>query len=194
MQRHRGGGHQPPRRAGSRPPAPQALPRQVVLDRPGVGPQILDVHVKGQAPRQDGRPFDDLARRSPGFSGADLANLSARPRSWLHSTTRETIPSRTSPGGGPRHRRPRRRSQNHPEDEKKIIAYRGGHAVVSASNPGCDGHGSPSCRGHGSRLHMSLPRRTDTSTQDRVRGQGRRHARRASPEIVFEDTTTRGQQ
>ncbi len=55
---------------------PGRFDRQVVLDRPDIKGrrEILDVHVKGK-PLDKTVDLDDLARRSPGFSGADLANL-----------------------------------------------------------------------------------------------------------------------
>src|SRR5207249_5551715 len=50
--------------------------RQVILDRPDMKGRvaILKVHTKGK-PLDKQVSIDDLARQSPGFSGADLANL-----------------------------------------------------------------------------------------------------------------------
>jgi cell division protease FtsH len=55
---------------------PGRFDRQIVVDRPDlVGRRaILDVHAKGK-PLSDSVDLDVLARRTPGFTGADLANL-----------------------------------------------------------------------------------------------------------------------
>ena len=55
---------------------PGRFDRQVVLDRPDIKGrrEILNVHIKGK-PLDKTVDLDELARRSPGFSGADIANL-----------------------------------------------------------------------------------------------------------------------
>lgn len=55
---------------------PGRFDRQVVLDRPDVGgrEQILSVHAKGKPLAKD-VDLKILARRTPGFTGADLSNL-----------------------------------------------------------------------------------------------------------------------
>src|SRR6266576_723223 len=55
---------------------PGRFDRQVVLDRPDIKGrrEILNVHIKGK-PLDKTVDLDELARRTPGFSGADLANL-----------------------------------------------------------------------------------------------------------------------
>src|SRR5213075_3292213 len=55
---------------------PGRFDRQIVVDRPDlVGRRkILDVHAQGK-PLSDDVNLDVLARRTPGFTGADLANL-----------------------------------------------------------------------------------------------------------------------
>jgi len=55
---------------------PGRFDRQVVIDAPDVKGRvaILDVHVKGK-PLDTDVSLDTLAKRTPGFSGADLANL-----------------------------------------------------------------------------------------------------------------------
>ncbi len=56
---------------------PGRFDRQVVLDRPDIKGRARDPQRphQGQAARQDGRHRGDSRKRSPGFSGADLANL-----------------------------------------------------------------------------------------------------------------------
>ncbi len=55
---------------------PGRFDRQVVIDRPDVGgrEQILNVHAKGK-PLATNVELKTLARRTPGFTGADLSNL-----------------------------------------------------------------------------------------------------------------------
>src|SRR5256714_14345504 len=55
---------------------PGRFDRQIVVDRPDlIGRRaILDVHAKGK-PISDEVNLDVLSRRTPGFTGADLANL-----------------------------------------------------------------------------------------------------------------------
>src|SRR5947207_2500676 len=55
---------------------PGRFDRQIVVDRPDIAGrrQILEVHAKGK-PLDDGVDLEILARRTPGFTGADLANV-----------------------------------------------------------------------------------------------------------------------
>ncbi len=55
---------------------PGRFDRQIVVDRPDLHGRraILDVHARGK-PLSAGVNLDTLARRTPGFTGADLANL-----------------------------------------------------------------------------------------------------------------------
>ena len=55
---------------------PGRFDRQVTVDRPDVAgrEQILRVHAQGK-PLDDSVRFDELAKLTPGFTGADLANL-----------------------------------------------------------------------------------------------------------------------
>src|SRR3712207_6742226 len=55
---------------------PGRFDRQVVLDRPDIKGRtaILKVHTKGK-PLDKTVSVEEIARQSPGFSGADLANL-----------------------------------------------------------------------------------------------------------------------
>ena len=55
---------------------PGRFDRQVILDRPDMKgrTEILKVHTKGK-PLDKGVEVEGVARQSPGFSGADLANL-----------------------------------------------------------------------------------------------------------------------
>jgi cell division protease FtsH len=120
---------------------PGRFDRQVVLDRPDIRGrrEILNVHIKGK-PLDKTVELEDLARRSPGFSGADLANLvneaailaARRNKKSIGASEFNEAIDRVIAG-------PERRSRIITEEEKKIIAYHeGGHAVVQRVLPKCD--------------------------------------------------------
>ncbi|HTH71144.1 MAG TPA: ATP-dependent zinc metalloprotease FtsH [Candidatus Saccharimonadales bacterium] len=111
---------------------PGRFDRQVVLDRPDIKGRkgILDVHVRG-------KPLDKtvdllrIAQISPGFSGADLANVvneaailaARRNRKVITQIDFEEALEKVSLG-------PERRSRVISEKEKNIVAYHeAGHAL-----------------------------------------------------------------
>jgi cell division protease FtsH len=117
---------------------PGRFDRQIPVDNPDMEGRkaILRVHAKGKpfAPDVD---LDSVARRTPGFSGADLANvineaalLTARneKRAISNYFLEEAI-DRVIAG-------PERRSRAMSDNEKKITAYHeGGHALVAYALP-----------------------------------------------------------
>ncbi|WP_283139264.1 ATP-dependent zinc metalloprotease FtsH [Rhizohabitans arisaemae] len=120
---------------------PGRFDRQVVIDRPDLEGRkgILRVHGRGKPFAAD-VDLDVIARRTPGFTGADLANvinegalLTARQDEKLISmaTLEESI-DRVMAG-------PERKSRVMSDQEKKIIAYHeGGHALVAHALPNSD--------------------------------------------------------
>jgi len=120
---------------------PGRFDRQVVVDRPDlIGRQkILDVHAKGK-PLADAIDLGILARQTPGFTGADLANLineaallSARNNDdEISMANLEEAIERVIAG-------PERKSRVMSDNEKKITAYHeGGHALVGYALPNAD--------------------------------------------------------
>ena len=120
---------------------PGRFDRQVTVDRPDLEGRkgILRVHGRGKpfAPDVD---LDVIARRTPGFTGADLANvineaalLTARfDRKLIDMETLEESIDRVMAG-------PERKTRVMSDAEKKIIAYHeGGHALVAHSLPNAD--------------------------------------------------------
>jgi cell division protease FtsH len=117
---------------------PGRFDRQIAVDTPDMEGRkaILRVHAKGKpfAPDVD---LDAVARRTPGFTGADLANvineaalLTARNdnRAILNDALEESI-DRVVAG-------PQRRTRVMSDQEKKITAYHeGGHALVAWALP-----------------------------------------------------------
>jgi cell division protease FtsH len=120
---------------------PGRFDRQIVVDRPDLNGRVgvLKVHTRGK-PLSKNIDIETLAKRTPGFTGADLANvvneaalLAARfSRSEISMNELEEAIDRVVAG-------PERRSRVISEKEKKVIAYHeGGHALVSHALPNAD--------------------------------------------------------
>ncbi len=112
---------------------PGRFDRRVVVDNPDVKGRrkILEVHTKGK-PISEDVDLETLARRTPGFTGADLANLvnEAALKAARENKTQIAAPDfeasidRVVAG-------PERKSRVITEKEKRIVAYHEvGHAVV----------------------------------------------------------------
>jgi cell division protease FtsH len=120
---------------------PGRFDRQIVVDRPDLEGRkaILRVHAKGK-PLDPGADLDILARRTPGFTGADLANvineaaLLAARRSKKSITMKEIEEAVDRVMAGPE-----RKSRVMSEEERRLIAYHeGGHAMVAHVLPNTD--------------------------------------------------------
>jgi cell division protease FtsH len=120
---------------------PGRFDRQVVVSRPDIEgrEKILEVHVK-KIPLAPDVDLRTIARGTPGFSGADLANLAneaallaARKGKRLVAMLEfEEAKDKVMMGA-------ERRSMVMTEDEKKATAYHeAGHALVSLHVPHCD--------------------------------------------------------
>ncbi|SDQ59552.1 ATP-dependent zinc metalloprotease FtsH [Thermostaphylospora chromogena] len=120
---------------------PGRFDRQVTVDRPDLEGRkgILRVHARGK-PFAENVDLEVIARRTPGFTGADLANvineaalLTARANQKLITMdVLEEAIDRVMAG-------PERKSRVMSDEEKKIIAYHeGGHALVAHALPNAD--------------------------------------------------------
>lgn len=120
---------------------PGRFDRQVVLDRPDIRGRIsiLQVHAKGK-PLEANISLETLAKQTPGFSGADLANLlneaailaARRNRRKVGMSELEEAIDRVVAG-------PARKSRIISEREKAITAYHEvGHAMVARMLPNTD--------------------------------------------------------
>jgi cell division protease FtsH len=120
---------------------PGRFDRQIVIDAPDlVGREgVLKVHAKGKPLGADVN-LEVLARRTPGFTGADLANLineaalltARRRKSQITMFELEEAIDRVIGG-------PERKTRIIPEDERKLIAYHEtGHALVGWALPMAD--------------------------------------------------------
>jgi cell division protease FtsH len=120
---------------------PGRFDRRVVVPRPDIKgrEEILRVHVR-KVPLSDDVDLSVIARGTPGFSGADLANLVNEAALWAARQGRKFVimadfeMSKDKVLMGVE-----RRSMILSEDEKKNTAYHeGGHALVAAMTPGTD--------------------------------------------------------
>ena len=120
---------------------PGRFDRQVVLDHPDVKAReaILEVHLKGK-PVSSTIDVSSVAKQTPGFTGAGLANVAneaailAARREKPQITMEELNEAVDRVISGPE-----RKSRVISTSEKEIIAYHeGGHALVAHLTPGAD--------------------------------------------------------
>ncbi len=141
---------------------PGRFDRRVTMDLPDINEreQILRIHSKGK-PVADSVDVRRLAERTPGFSGADLANLVneaailATRRDKKIINMDELILSIEKVILGPE-----RKSKVMNPREKEIVAYHeGGHALVAASLPHADPVHKVSIvsRGHAGGYTLAVP-------------------------------------
>jgi len=120
---------------------PGRFDRQVTVSVPDIvgRKEILQVHIKGKplAPDVD---LQVLARRTPGFTGADLANVvneaallaARRDKKQIFMEDMEDAVERVIAG-------PEKKSRVISENERKLVAYHeGGHAVIAYFLPNAD--------------------------------------------------------
>ncbi len=120
---------------------PGRFDRQVAVDAPDVNgrKEILKVHMRGK-PVEEGVNLEILARRTPGFTGADLANLTneaallaaRQNRKKITMADLENSIERVIAG-------PEKKSKVISEKEKWLVCYHeSGHAVVGFLLPNTD--------------------------------------------------------
>ncbi|MEZ5654311.1 MAG: ATP-dependent zinc metalloprotease FtsH [Sphingobium sp.] len=147
---------------------PGRFDRQVVVPRPDIEGRvkILEVHMKKVplAPDVDART---IARGTPGFSGADLANLvneaalmaARRSKRLVAMSEFEAAKDKVMMGS-------ERKSMVMTEDEKKMTAYHeAGHAIVAVHEPASDPIHKATIipRGRALGMVMRLPERDNYS-------------------------------
>ncbi|HEY7600063.1 MAG TPA: ATP-dependent zinc metalloprotease FtsH, partial [Candidatus Limnocylindrales bacterium] len=176
---------------------PGRFDRQVILDRPDMKGrlEILKVHAKGK-PLDKAIDLQTIARQSPGFSGADLANLVNEAAILAARRNKKTIATpefsealeRVVAG-------PERKSRIISDAEKAIIAYHeGGHAIVQRVLPKTDPVSKVSIISRGMALGytMGLPTedrylQSKTEFEDKIAGM---LGGNAAEKLIFGDTTT----
>ena len=120
---------------------PGRFDRQVMLDNPDIKGRkaILSIHSSGK-PLAQNVDLETVARQTPGFTGADLANLmneaailaARRDKRSIEQGEIEEAVDRVIAG-------PQKKSRVISERERKITAYHEvGHALVGMALPNCD--------------------------------------------------------
>jgi cell division protease FtsH len=120
---------------------PGRFDRQIVVDRPDRNGRrkILEVHTKGK-PIDPDIDLDTLAAGTPGFTGADLANLVNEAALLAARRGKKTIAGQELEEGIMRViAGPEKKTRLLSEHERKVTAYHEmGHALVGHYLPNCD--------------------------------------------------------
>jgi cell division protease FtsH len=176
---------------------PGRFDRQVVVDRPDLRGReaILGVHSKGK-PLADEIDLKALARQTPGFTGADLANLineaallsARRDLELIGMDELEEAIERVIAG-------PERKSRIMSDEEKRITAYHeGGHALVGYALPNADPIHKvtiiPRGRAGGYTLSLPLEDKNYVRRSELVDQLAMALGGRTAEELIFIDPTT----
>ncbi len=176
---------------------PGRFDRQIVVDRPDRSGrrQILEVHTKGK-PISGDVDLDTLAAGTPGFTGADLANLVNEAALLAARRGKKTIGDLELEEGIMRViAGPEKKTRLLSEHERKVTAYHEmGHALVGHYLPNCDPVHKISIISRGQALGytISLPSEdkfltTRSALMDQM---GMTLGGRAAEELVFHEVTT----
>ncbi|MBK4348484.1 ATP-dependent zinc metalloprotease FtsH [Lacisediminihabitans changchengi] len=176
---------------------PGRFDRQIGVDAPDMlgRKQILEVHGKGK-PLAAGVDLEVLARKTPGFTGADLANvlneaalLTARSNAQLiDNRALDEAVDRVMAG-------PQRRTRVMRDQEKLITAYHeGGHALVATAMNNTDPVTKitilPRGRALGYTMVMPVEDRYSVSRNELLDQLAYAMGGRVAEEVVFHDPTT----
>ena len=175
---------------------PGRFDRQVVVDTPDIAGRtaVLEVHLRGK-PVADDVDVAVLARRTPGFSGADLANLVNEGALLAARRGGDRIAAVDLTAAVERVLAGPERSRILSEDERRVVAvHESGHAIVSHVLPHADEVHKVSIVSRGAALGYTvllpeedrhLHSRAQLSDQLAVALAGR-----AAEEAVFDQLTT----
>jgi cell division protease FtsH len=141
---------------------PGRFDRKVICPLPSINDReaILQIHTKNK-PLEEGVSLREIAERTPGFSGADLANLANEAAIFAARKDKKTVSQLDLANSiekvllGPE-----RRSHIISDKEKKITAYHeAGHALASALTPGAEPVRKISiiARGHAAGYTLQVP-------------------------------------
>ena len=176
---------------------PGRFDRQIVVDRPDLEGRkaILKVHAKGK-PFDKTVDLDVIARRTPGFTGADLANvineaalLTARQnKKEISGEVLEESIDRVIAG-------PEKKTRVMSDREKKVIAYHeAGHALVGHALPNSNPVHKVTILSRGRALGYTLSLPTEdkyTATRsEMIDDLAMTLGGRAAEELVFHEPTT----
>ena len=176
---------------------PGRFDRQIAVERPDLNGRyaILQVHAKGKPIAED-VDLMAVARRTPGFTGADLANvlneaalLTARTdKTFIDDDALDEAIDRVIAG-------PQKRTRVMDNHEKTITAYHeAGHALVAAALPGNDPVHKITImpRGRALGYTMVLPdqEKYSTTRSEMLNQLAYMLGGRAAEELIFHDPTT----
>ena len=176
---------------------PGRFDRQIAVERPDLNGRyaIMQVHAKGKPIAED-VDLMAVARRTPGFTGADLANvlneaalLTARSdKTFIDDEALDEAIDRVIAG-------PQKRTRVMDDHEKTITAYHeAGHALVAAALPGNDPVHKITImpRGRALGYTMVLPDQDKYSTtrSEMLNQLAYMLGGRAAEELIFHDPTT----
>ena len=176
---------------------PGRFDRQIAVERPDLNGRyaILQVHAKGKPIAED-VDLMAVARRTPGFTGADLANvlneaalLTARmDKTFIDDAALDEAIDRVIAG-------PQKRTRVMDDHEKTITAYHeAGHALVAAALPGNDPVHKITImpRGRALGYTMVLPdqEKYSTTRSEMLNQLAYMLGGRAAEELIFHDPTT----
>ncbi len=176
---------------------PGRFDRQIAVERPDLNGrfEILKVHAKGK-PFCDDVEMMNVARRTPGYTGADLANvlneaalLTAREgASEITNVIMDEAIDRVMAG-------PQKRTRAMDHEERLITAYHeAGHALVAAALPGNDPVHKITImpRGRALGYTMVLPdqEKYSTTRSQMLNQLAYMLGGRAAEELIFHDPTT----
>ncbi len=176
---------------------PGRFDRQVVVDRPDRKgrKKILEVHTRGK-PLAKAIDLDALAGQTPGFTGADLANLINEAALLTARTGNREISMQELEEGIMRViAGPEKKTRVMSEKERLITAYHElGHAIVGHLLPNCDPVHKISIISRGQALGYTISLPTEdkflTSRAELTDTMAMTLGGRAAEEIVFGEITT----
>jgi cell division protease FtsH len=176
---------------------PGRFDRQIQVDAPDMkGRQkILEVHAKGK-PMAKGVDLAVLARKTPGFTGADLANVLNEAALLTARINKKTITNETLDEAVDRVMAgPQRRSRMMGDKEKLITAYHeGGHALAAAAMRHTDPVTKvtilPRGRALGYTMVLPLDDKYSVTRNELLDQLAYAMGGRVAEEIVFHDPTT----
>jgi cell division protease FtsH len=179
---------------------PGRFDRRIIVDNPDSKgrKEILNVHIKGK-PLAGDVDIDSLAKRTAGFSGADLANLvneaallaARRNKNKINTSELDESLERVVAG-------PERRSRIIQQREKATLAYHeGGHALLGKLLPNVDPTYKvtilPRGMALGYSLHLPTEDRFLTSKSQMLDEMTAMLGGRVAEQLVFNEITTGAQ-
>src|SRR5690349_232786 len=176
---------------------PGRFDRQIVVDRPDrkLRKQILEVHTRGKPLSQD-IDLDALAGQTPGFTGADLANLiNEAALLTARSSKREITMDELEEGIMRVIAGPEKKSRVMSEKERLVTAYHEmGHAIVGHLLPNTDPVHKISIISRGQALGYTISLPTEdkflTTRAELADTMAMTLGGRAAEEIIFGEITT----